>query len=151
MIFGVYGLLFIGLGLFREYFFIHINNIMTLKYYGTTSLPVPGHFSWYAGLAYETMYYLKYIFTGIFFLIFYLLAYFCLRSLTENKILLKWLSLTYAVLLILCIISMAWAYFVRMKLQDDEYTFSRWLMGIAQSPLIALFFIASSRLNNKLN
>jgi len=151
ILFVVFGLLFIGLGLFREYFFIQVNNIMTWKYYGETSLPIPGSFSWYAGLSYEKMYYLKYVFTGISFLLFFALAFFCLRSFTENRNLLKWLSYSYLLLLTLCLISMAWGYFVKMRLQDDEYTFSRWLMGIAQSPLIVLFFIDSSRLNNKLN
>lgn len=44
---------------------------------------------------------------------------------------------------------MAYNYFIQNQLGGDEYTFSRWLMGIAQSPLVAFFVIASSKLYNK--
>jgi len=46
---------------------------------------------------------------------------------------------------------MLWAYFIKVKLDTDEYSLSRWLMGIAQSPLPALFFIATAKLNKNLN
>jgi hypothetical protein len=44
---------------------------------------------------------------------------------------------------------MLYNYFVNEKFDGDEYTFSRWLMGIAQSPLVAFFMLASSKLYNK--
>jgi hypothetical protein len=43
----------------------------------------------------------------------------------------------------------AYNYLINNQLNGDEYTFSRWLMGIAQSPLVAFFMIASSKLYNK--
>lgn len=45
---------------------------------------------------------------------------------------------------------MLWAYFVKVNLESDEYSVSRWLMGIAESPLPVLFFIATSKLNEEL-
>jgi hypothetical protein len=44
---------------------------------------------------------------------------------------------------------MTYNYLINEQLNSDEYTFSRWLMGIAQSPLVAFFTIASSKLYNK--
>ena len=149
--FSIFGLLFIILGLSREFFFVHLNNIMYLKRGGETVLAVPQILSGFNSLEYNTIYYLKYIFTFLSFLIFYLLSYFCLKVLTQNINLLKWLKYSYAILLMLSIFAMLWACFVTKNLQDDEYTFSRWLMGIAQSPLVALFFLASEKLANKLN
>jgi hypothetical protein len=52
-------------------------------------------------------------------------------------------------LLALSSFSMMYNYFINQQLDGDEYTFSRWLMGIAQSPLVAFFTIASSTLYNK--
>ena len=46
-------------------------------------------------------------------------------------------------------LSMIYGYFINGRLQDDEYTVSRWLMGIAQSPIICLILIASEKLYNK--
>jgi len=146
-----FGLLFIVLGLFREYFFIHVNNLMFLKYYGSTTLPVPPLFEIFGTTSYSTMYYLKYLFTGLSFVVFFGLSWLCLWSFTKNKYLLKWFTYSYLLLLLLGLISMLWGYFVKMRLADDEYTFSRWLMGIAQSPIPVLIFIAASRLNHKLN
>ncbi|MDP3146184.1 MAG: hypothetical protein Q8N66_12305 [Bacteroidota bacterium] len=44
---------------------------------------------------------------------------------------------------------MIYGYFVNGRLQDDEYTVSRWLLGIAQSPIICLILIASEKLYPK--
>jgi hypothetical protein len=44
---------------------------------------------------------------------------------------------------------MAYNYVINNQLNGDEFAFSRWLMGIAQSPLVAFFIIASSKLYNK--
>ncbi len=150
LLFFLFGLVFIFFGSYREYFFISINNIMTIKYYGKpTSMAVPNSLMFIYNLDYKTIYYLKYPLTILSFLLFYGLSFWCLKSLTNDKNLLKWLTYSYLVLLLLSTISMLWAYFVKVKLQDDEYTFSRWLMGIAQSPLLVLFFLASSKLMEK--
>ena len=44
---------------------------------------------------------------------------------------------------------MTYNYLINNQLDGEEYTFSRWLLGIAQSPLVAFFMIASSALNKK--
>jgi hypothetical protein len=49
----------------------------------------------------------------------------------------------------LAALSMIYGYFVNGRLQDDEYTLSRWLMGIAQSPIICLILLASEKLYQK--
>lgn len=55
----------------------------------------------------------------------------------------------YALLLVLSGIAMGYNYIFNNQLSGNEYTFSRWLMGIAQSPLVAFFIIASGKLYNK--
>jgi hypothetical protein len=150
LLFILFGVLFILLGLYREYLFVNINNLMYLKYYGHSTLPVPDELSFLNSLSYKTIYYIKYPFTILSFLSFYGLSYWCLKSLTKDKNLLKWLMYSYLVLLLLSLSSMVMGYVIKMRLQDDEYTFSRWLMGIAQSPLVLLFILASSKLNDKL-
>ncbi|MBL7912865.1 MAG: hypothetical protein JNJ41_17510 [Bacteroidia bacterium] len=72
-----------------------------------------------------------------------------LKHLTEKKILLKFLVYSYLILLSLAAIAMTYGYFINGHLQDDEYTLSRWLLGIAQSPIICLILIASEKLYPK--
>jgi hypothetical protein len=149
--FAFFALLFVSLGLFRESFFRHYNNIAYIKYNNVaTGLDIPPGLMFIYNLSYKTIYYLKYPLTLLFFAVFYGLSYWCIRVLTHQKNILKWLTYSYLLLLLLSSVSMLWAYFIKVNLQDDEYTFSRWLMGIAQSPLVALFFLAASKLNEKL-
>jgi hypothetical protein len=147
LLFILFGVLFALLGSYREYFFVNVNNIMTIMYYGQpTEMAIPDHLYFLSTLPYKTVYYLKYIFTIIYFLAFFILSYVCLKYLAPGSGLTKWLIYLYLLIVVLSGISMLWAYFVKVNLQDSEYTISRWLMGIAQSPLPVLFFLATAKL-----
>ena len=143
-------LLFGAVGLYREYFFGNYNNMMYFMYNGDTTVPVRPDFQFFLHLSYKTVYYLKYVFTLVFFAAFFTLSYICLKRFTGDKKILKWLTYSYLVLLLLSSILMLWTYFFRNNFESDEYSVSRWLMGIAQSPLPVLFFIATSKLNQEL-
>ena len=147
----LFSILFWVLGYYREFFFGHLNNTMYYLYHGNTTVPVHPQFQIFLSLSYKTLYYLKYVFTLLSFVLFFTLSYYCLKLLTEDKKILKWFTYSYLVLLILSAVLMLWSYFVRVNLDSDEYSISRWLMGIAQSPLPALFFMATYKLNEKLN
>jgi hypothetical protein len=45
---------------------------------------------------------------------------------------------------------MLYNYVINNQLSGEEYTFSRWLMGIAESPLVAFFTISTSALYSKI-
>jgi hypothetical protein len=146
-----FALLFGILGFYRDYFFANYNNVMYFMYNGDTTVPVSPDFQWCLGFSYKTVYYLKYVFTILFVSAFYGLSVWCLKLFAPQKNLLKWLTYSYLVLLLLSSLLMLWSYFVRVKLDSDEYSVSRWMMGIAQSPLPLLFFLATSKLNEKTN
>ncbi len=149
--FIVFGLLFGLLGFYREHFFIHYNNTLYHKYHGESTLAVNPSFQFFLDFPYKTLYYFKYIFTFLFVILFYILSFFCVKYYTSDKKLVKWLTYSYIGLLTLSAILMLWSVVVVFKFNTDEYTVSRWLLGIAQSPLPALFFIATSKLNEKTN
>ena len=81
--------------------------------------------------------------------IFFFANYLAIKNLSDQKILLKFLIYSYILLLTLAALAMIYGYFVNGRLQDDEYTVSRWLLGIAQSPIICLILIASEKLYPK--
>ena len=139
------------LGYYREYFFGNYNNVMYFMYNGDTTVPVKPDFHMFLSLSYKTVYYLKYVFTVVFFAVFFTLSYLSIKVFTGDKKILKWFTYSYLLLLLLSSVLMLWTYFFRADFESDEYSVSRWLMGIAQSPLPALFFIATSKLNKKLN
>jgi hypothetical protein len=149
-LFVVFCILFGALGLYREYFFGNYNNLMYFMYNGDTTVPVRPDFYIFLNLPYKTVYYLKYVFTVVFFAAFFMLSYFSVKLLIDDKKILKWFTYSYLLLLLLSSVLMLWTYFFRANFESDEYSVSRWLMSIAQSPLPALFFIATSRLNEEL-
>lgn len=144
-------LMFWLLGYFREFFFVNLNSIMYEKYYGHTTLPVPSVMALFTHFSYETLYYSKYIFTVLWMVGFFLLNYFALVKLSDNRKLLKYLLYAFGLMLSIAALSMIYGYFVKERLQDDEYTLSRWLFGIAQSPIICLILLASEKLYYKTN
>ena len=134
-------------GYYREYFFVHLNNIMFQKYYSTTSeLVTPKALSFFYSYSYNTLYYSKYFLTGFSFLIFLGLNFFAVKKLINLPIFSKTVVVSYLIILLIATFSMLIGYFINHRLQNDEYTLSRWLMGIAQSPIICLILIASQKL-----
>jgi hypothetical protein len=143
-------LAFGGMGYFREFFFVHLNNIMYMKYYSSTSaLAVPAIMRVFEGFSYSTLYYSKYPYTLVWTFLFFICSYFALKKLTANQLAIKLLMVAYALLLVVAGLSMVYGYFANRTLQNDEYTLSRWLLGIAQSPIICLILLASEKLYNK--
>lgn len=141
--------LFALLGFSREFLFVNTNNQLFKLYYHNEDIKIPESLDFITHFQYSTLYYLKYLFTIVYFLAYLLTSYFAVKQISRNKKNALWVLYIYALLLVLSGISMAYNYLINNQLNGDEYTFSRWLMGIAQSPLIAFFMIASGKLYHK--
>jgi len=132
---------FISLGLFREYVFLNINNIIYFKYYKYTTMPIPFMFSWLTRYSYVTLYYLKYPLTIFFVLIYFFSNFYFLKTtitdITKFSFYYKILITAYVVIFIISTLLMGYLFITNQKLNDDEYLISRGLMGLAQSPLIS--------------
>lgn len=147
-------LLFAVAGYLRERFFEHFNIIMTGVYRGTDLYAGIGHqrpaiMSVFASWSYAQLYYSKYIFTVLWMLLFFLISYISLKWLTCSAYFLRVLKWSYGILFLIAACSMLTGYFINGTLQNDEYTLSRWLLGIAQSPIICLILLAASKLYNQ--
>ncbi len=139
--------LFAVCGYFREFFFVHMNNIMYMTYYHKTSvLKVPAVMKVFESFDYPTLYYSKYFFTVAWVLLFYFLNYFALKKLSDVPVFRRVLFAAYCTMLLLSALAMGYGYFTTNTLLNDEYTVSRWLMGVAQSPIISLILLASEKL-----
>lgn len=142
--------LFAILGYTREFFFVHLNIIMFEKYYQSVSpAPFPEIMNVFRNFSYESLYYSKYAYTVLWVILYFLANFYALKVLSETKFLRRILQYAYLVMIVIAALSMAYGYFLNNRLQDDEYTLSRWLMGVAQSPIICLILLASEKLYNK--
>lgn len=140
-------ILFAAAGYMREFLFVQINVILYSKFYNSPPvLPTPYIMQPFTYLEYETLYYSKYFFTILSVAFFYLLNRLAVKKLSGLKQVLKALNWSYAVVLALAAITMAYGVFINNRIDDDEYTLSRWFMGIVQSPLICLILLASQKL-----
>lgn len=138
--------LFALLGFGREFVFVNINNQLFNLYYSRHDTPIPASLNWITGMSYADLYYFKYLLTLVCALLYFLCTFYAVKVLSGEKKFGRWVLYIYALLLILSGIAMAWGYVVNNRLGDEEYTFSRWAMGIAQSPLVAFFLVASASL-----
>lgn len=141
--------LFAFLGFSREFVFVNINSKLFSLYYHHTTYILPNSLSIFNDCSYSTLYFIKYPLTFVYFTAYLLTSFFAVRVICESKKNAKWVIYIYALLLVLSGISMLYNYLINNQWSGDEYSFSRWLMGIAQSPLVAFFTIASSKLFNK--
>jgi hypothetical protein len=139
-------LLFGVLGYIRENFFVHINNILYIKYYNRPGVEVPAVMQPFERFSYNTLYYAKYPFTLLWTAIFFLASYFAVNKLTGNPFLVRVLVISYAIMIGLAGLSIIYSFLAHGRPETSEYTFSRWLLGIAQSPLVCLVLLAGSRL-----
>ena len=138
------------LGFSREFLFVNINNQLYAVYYNSPNLHLPHSLHFLESLNYATMYYGKYFLTVFYFLAYFTVTYFAVKIICIDKQYTRWIIYIYSLLLILSSIIMAYNYLINNQLDGNEYTLSRWLMGIAQSPLIAFFMLAASTLYNKI-
>lgn len=96
------------------------------------------------------MYYGKYALTFAFYLVYFGASYFAVKFICNSHKFNYWIIYIYVLLLVLSGISMTYNYFINHQLAGDEYTFTTvGLSGIAQSPLVAFFLIASHTLYKK--
>jgi hypothetical protein len=145
----VYIVVFAVLGFSREFIFVNINSRLYSLYYHHSTYKLPASLAFVNDMDYSTLYFLKFPLTILYFLSYLTVSYFAVRTITRNKKNASWVIYIYALLLVLCGISMTFNYMINNQLDGGEYTFSRWLMGIAQSPLVAFFVIASGKLYSK--
>ena len=148
--YALFFICFAILGFSREFLFVNINNQLYAVYYHNPNLFLPHSLHFLESLDYATMYYGKYFLTIFYFLAYFSVTYFAVKIICVDKQFTRWIIYIYSLLLILSSIIMAYNYFINNQLDGDEYTLSRWLMGIAQSPLVTFFMIAASNLYNKI-
>lgn len=142
---------FAFLGFSREFVFVNINNQLYKTYYKNNDILISKSLTFLSKYNYETLYYIKYPLTILYFTVYFIVSFYSVKIICDNKKITRWIVYIYSLLLILSSITMLYNYIINNQLSGEEYTFSRWLMGIAESPLVAFFVISASALYSKFN
>lgn len=142
--------LFALLGFSREFIFVNINDRLYMLYYGHQDSLLPNSLEFLRNYSYSTIYYGKYFLTIIYYLAYLSATFWAIRKICASIRFAKLSVYLYGFIFLVSMLVMLYNYFINHQLDGEEYTFSRWLMGIAQSPLIAFFMIASYALYKKM-
>jgi len=121
---------------------------MLLAWDYETDYPMPAHLDFFEQLEYDTVVNLKWVFTIFFSFVFYLISHFTIKHLFENK---QYTKITGYAFLGLISVS---AFFmgigvISSSLSERMYEFARFIMGIAQSPLVLMILIPAFILTEK--
>ena len=143
--------LFALLGFTREFIFVNINSHLYNLYYQRQEHTLPYSMLFLLNYDYKTIYFSKYGLTVAYFLGYLMTSYFSVKIICNTKSFSRWIIYIYALLILCSSIIMLYNYLFNHQYNGEEYTLSRWIMGIAQSPLVAFFMIASHTLYNKFN
>jgi hypothetical protein len=142
---------FACLGFTKEFLFVNINNQLYKTYYKNNDILISKSLTFLSKYNYGTLYYIKYPLTILYFTVYFIVSFYSVKIICDNKKITRWIVYIYSLLLILSSITMLYNYIINNQLSGEEYTFSRWLMGIAESPLVAFFVISASALYSKFN
>ena len=138
-------LILLLLGFLRMFWFEHFNLYLYQTYYLQTRMD-ESLFTPFKYLPYSVLYYLKYLFTVLFIVAFYLLTRWGFRVLNQ-KPLLPILNFSYAGILALAGLLTLAQFGLGLSSTGPLYLINLWLMGIAESPLPFLFLISIRNLN----
>lgn len=145
-------LLAVGLGFFREFVFININEQMRVTYYHSTDSHVVPLFRFLGGFDYATLYYLKYPLTLFFTGLFACISVIIIRYWFPGKNYTRIVWLTFAAIFVLAFL----LFFIGWLAGDNYffYTIARFLVGLAESPallavLIPAFYLTAENASRK--
>ncbi|MBP6755915.1 MAG: hypothetical protein KA210_07180, partial [Bacteroidia bacterium] len=128
---------FAFLGFSREFVFVNINNQLYKTYYKNNDIFISKSLTFLSNYNYETLYYAKYPLTVLYVVMYFTVSFYSVKIICDNKKITRWIVYIYSLLFTLSSFIMLYNYIINNQLSGEEYTFSRWLMGIAESPLVA--------------
>ena len=134
------------LGFYREFIFVHINEQLFALWYDEPSR-ASDRIPFLKSTDYYTLYYAKWFLTVFFAALFYVAIVGVLKVIF-NANYWKELGVIYGVLTVGAIIAMGLGYVTNSV--EDLYIIARFLMGIAQSPLLLMIMIPGIMLRKSL-
>lgn len=140
--------LLISLTFLRDYVFVHVNYRMGHLCWNSFKYDFPAALRFLDSFDCWGLYYLKYVLTGLSILFFFIAAGWAIQSFFGERKYWRWVIYAYAVILALSGIAFGTLYFI--KGTDFAFVFTRRIMDIAESPVLAMILITAVYLHRKL-
>lgn len=144
---GLFGIVFLLMfvGFLRDFMFVNINYELIDIYYKRYEWSPPSFLAVFNDWNYDTLYYFKFFLTGLFTLMYCLITILGIRIAFQDK---KYLRIT--IIAFAIIMGLAFLIYLSGFAGIDEevaYTFSRWLMGFVESPLVLMILVPAFMLH----
>ncbi|MCU0434605.1 MAG: hypothetical protein MUC87_14215 [Bacteroidia bacterium] len=129
-------LVYIGLGFFREFLFLNINEQMRVTYYNSPDSHLSPALSFLENYGYNALYYSKWPLTLVFAALFCMLAVFVIRIGFATRQYTRLIVLAYAAVFGLgaLVLLIGWLF----NINEAVYDLSRFLAGLVESPVLLL-------------
>lgn len=136
--------LFIVLGFMRDFIFINLNYQMGKLYYKDYNFILPEPLYFLNNFTYQGLIYLKWILTGIFFILYFLVTVLSIKRIFNNK---KYIKLSIGFYFILTVVA-ALVYLIGAVFFNSEraYNLSLFFTHMIQSPLVLMILIPAFKL-----
>lgn len=139
--------LIVFISFYRDYFFRTVN-AMLLAWDYEMDYPMPAHLRFFESFDYDAVLNLKWLFTLVFAAIFYFISRFTIQYLFNNKNYNRIVLFAFVGLTVLSGLFMAIGWMVPSAL-ERMYEIARFLMGLAQSPVVLMILIPAFMLAEK--
>lgn len=133
-------------GFYREFFFVNVNEQLRFLWYGNEESLMSDALSFLSALDYWSLYYLKWIMTVVFSVIF------MLESCLITKLILgkpHWREFIFIYGLLTAISGVIFTCYALFGNTNTGYLISRYFMGIAQSPIPLMVFLSAIHLRKR--
>jgi hypothetical protein len=134
-------------GFYRDFVFKSINNLLQ-AWDNDMSYSMAAHLSFLEEFEYDSLVRLKWLLTLLFSLCFLLITMLAIHVLFTNRYYLRIAIFSYLALVILSAL-ITFTGFLIEGLADEAYELARYLMGIAQSPLVLMILVPCFLLADK--
>ncbi len=139
--------LIVFISFYRDYFFRTVN-AMLLAWDYEMDYPMPAHLRFFESFDYDAVLNLKWLFTLLFAAVFYFISRFTIQYLFNNKNYNRIVLFAFIGLTVLSGLFMAIGWMVPSSL-ERMYEIARFLMGLAQSPVVLMILIPAFMLAEK--
>ncbi len=139
--------LIVFISFYRDYFFRTVNALLMAWDY-EMDYPTPAHLRFFEHFDYDQVLNLKWLFTLIFAAIFYFISRFTIQYLFNNRNYNRIVLVAFAGITVLSGIFMAIGWMIPSSL-ERMYEIARFLMGLAQSPVVLMVLIPAFMLAEK--
>ena len=134
-------------GFYRDFVFKSINALIQ-SHELNVGFSMPPSLSFFQNIEYTTLIKIKWLLTILFSILYLAISIFCIKILFENKKFIRITIIVYIALTAISAIFMTLGYFIP-GISHNMYSFSRYLMGMAQSPIILMILIPAFKISEK--